>query len=128
MPADKLQPYYDSVAQETFFTWERTSQWLPWMKMGDQEGYLFYSVTGGTVPSLESLPDYIQKDIATRIPLYAHAPKCVLEMPDETSWTYFAKHFDEYLAGDVQFPVPAPEEDFPCKIVPADIAFGQFLQ
>ena len=51
-------------------TWERTSQWLPWMKMGDEDGYMFYSVMGGAVPGIESLPEYMQKDIETRLPLY----------------------------------------------------------
>jgi len=85
------------------------------MKMGALEGYMLYSCTGGTVAGIDNLPQYMRDDIENRLPLFKHAPKCVLDMPDETSWTYFGKHFDDYLKGGVQFPVPAPEEDFPCR-------------
>lgn len=112
-------PTTASATGETFFTWERTSQWLPWMAMGDRPGYLLYSCTGGAVADgVAGLPAYMREDIEARLPLYAHAPECLLDMADETSWTYFDHHFDAYLTGD-QFPVPAPDQVFPCSIVPA---------
>ena len=74
--------------------------------MGAMEGYMLYSCTGGTVNAIDKLPQYMIDDIGNpeRLPLYKHAPKCLLDMPDETEWTYFGKHFDDYLKGGVQFP------------------------
>jgi len=109
----------DSVTSDTFFTWERTSQWLPWMAMGDQQGYLLYSCTGGAVDGINSLPSYMVTDITERLPLYEHAPDCLLDMADETSWTYFQHHFDAFLSND-EFPVPAPVETFPCSVIPVE--------
>merc|ERR1711871_1901475 len=106
-----------SPSVNTWFSWERTSQWLPWMKMGDRPGTLFASTTGSRVSSLNDLPKFIQKDISDRLPLYAQAPHCMQDIPDSTSWTYFSDHFAEYLAGD-QFPVPAPNVSVPCKWKP----------
>merc|ERR1711871_1432936 len=47
-----------SPSVNTWFSWERTSQWLPWMKMGDRPGTLFASTTGSRVSSLSDLPDF----------------------------------------------------------------------
>ena len=115
--ADELKTEGPSISDKAYYAWSRTSQWLPWMKMGDRPGTLLYSTTGSVVDSIDDLPPYMVKDIRERLPLYANAPKCVLDMEDETSWTYFMKNFDAYLNGD-QFPVPAPDVDFPCKVVP----------
>lgn len=101
----------------TWFSWERTSQWLPWMGMGDRPGGTFCSTTGSRVAGLTELPDFIQRDIAQRLQLYAQAPHCILDEADSTSWTYFAEHFASYLRGD-QFPVPAPNVSVACKWKP----------
>ena len=66
---------------------------------------------------MDDLPEYMKKDLDERLPLYKNAPKCVLDMDDDTSWSYFMKNFDAYINGD-QFPLPAPDQDFPCKVKP----------
>jgi hypothetical protein len=49
------------VTKSTFFTWERTSQWLPWMTMGERKGYiqcapdLTHRGCGRTVASVRSI-------------------------------------------------------------------------
>lgn len=110
--------------EKTWFSWERTGQWLPWMKMGDHVGGVFCSTVGSRTP-FDALPEFIRQDIAERLPLYAHAPGCLQDIPESTSWTYFAANFDAYLrardqAGAVQFPVPAPipHEPVPCQFPP----------
>ena len=110
--------------EKMWFSWERNGQWLPWMRMGDHVGGVFCS-TVGSRSSFNALPDFIRTDIATRLPLYEHAPGCLQDIPDSTSWTYFATHFDAYLRdvdapGAVQFPVaaPIPQEPVPCKFAP----------
>lgn len=96
------------------FTWHRVGPWLPWMKMGDRPGVLLYSARGSKVAGYEQLPDVIRADIDSRMPLYRAAPRCLLEQRNETSWSYFAKHFQAFQNGD-RFPVPEPVRDEPCK-------------
>ena len=50
------------------------------------------------------LPAWIVEDVRERLPKYTAAPT-EYETPNETSNSYFIKHFDEYLSGEV-FPLP----------------------
>jgi hypothetical protein len=58
------------------------------------------------VDGFEQLPQLLQDEINTRVPLYRDAPEDQLDTEDMTSWLYFEKHFDAYLAGET-FPIPA---------------------
>ena len=84
--------------------WDRIGPWVPWMKMGDRPGNLVYSAWGGKVATFSELPQLLQEEINTRVPLYKNAPKSQAEIEDMTSWTYFKKHFDAYLRGEI-FPI-----------------------
>jgi hypothetical protein len=75
------------------------------MKMGDRVGQLIYSASGCKVAGFEELPDLLQKQIKTRIPAYRHAPEGHIDSENITSWRYFKRHFDAYLAGK-EFPLP----------------------
>jgi hypothetical protein len=86
-------------------TWTRTGPWLPWMKMKNQPGNLFYSAAIRKLRNFEQLSPSLQKLIESRLPIYKEAPNRFLKVKNETSWTYFHKHFDKYLQG-VQFPIP----------------------
>ena len=98
----------DSVSQLRL-SWDRIGQWLPWIKMGDSSGYLIYRASGSKVNGLTELPQLLQDEINTRVPLYKQAPKAFLDGEDMTSWLYFQKHFQAYLAGEI-FPLPEAEE------------------
>ncbi len=98
-----------SAVSQLHLSWDRIGQWLPWMKMGDRPGYLIYSATGKKVGGLTELPTLLQHEINTRVPLYKNAPQSFLDGEDMTSWLYFQKHFDAYLAGEI-FPIPSAEE------------------
>ena len=89
--------------------WDRIGPWVPWMKMGDRPGQLIYSAYGSKVSGLTELPSILQDEINTRVPLYKNAPKSFLDGEDTTSWVYFQKNFDAYLAG-ATFPLPQAEE------------------
>ena len=89
--------------------WDRIGPWVPWMKMGDRPGQLIYSAYGGKVDGFTELPVILQDEINTRVPLYKNAPKSFLDGEDITSWFYFQKNFDAYLAGKT-FPLPQAEE------------------
>ncbi|WP_414752506.1 DUF1838 domain-containing protein [Anabaena sp. CCY 9910] len=98
-----------SAVSQLKLSWDRIGQWLPWMKMGDRPGNLIYSAFGSKVNGLTELPHILQEEINTRVPLYKQAPKTFSDGEDMTSWLYFQKHFQAYLAGDI-FPLPADEE------------------
>jgi len=80
-------------------SWFRTSQWLPWMKLGTRPGNLLFVVEGFKYLSFTSINTYLQQLIRTRCPLFEHAPTCVVSSPaSQTSWTYFVQHFSSYQA------------------------------
>lgn len=102
-----LELFDDDVqsVSKLWLSWDRIGPWLPWMKMGDRAGHLIYSATGNKVDGFEQLPQLLQAEINTRMPLYRQAPEAQLDTEDMTSWLYFEKHFDAYLAGET-FPIP----------------------
>jgi hypothetical protein len=93
----------DDNLDKVTIAWNRIGPYLPWMKMGSIQGQIVYSTYGSKVESIKHLPDWLQDDVIKRLPLYLHAPKNY-ETPNETAFTYFKKHFDEYLRGE-QFPI-----------------------
>lgn len=106
---DLLNPETTSVSK-LILSWDRIGPWLPWMKMGNRAGHLIYSASGLKVNGFADLPKLLQDEINNRVPLYKNAPQALLDKEDLTSWTYFKKHFEAYLAGDT-FPVPEPEQE-----------------
>ena len=94
-------------------TWTRLGPWLPWMKMKGKPGQLVYSANVRKFQDFEELSPLLRQVIQSRLPMYQEAPRCFLATSNETSWTYFRKHFEEYLEG-AQFPV-AEQSDPPCK-------------
>jgi hypothetical protein len=105
VPAAELNnPEVNSVSKLTL-GWDRIGQWLPWMKMGDSDGEMLYSACGGKVPSFDALPELLQQEINERVPVYKNAPQSFQEEEDMTSWLYFQRHFDAYLARKT-FPIP----------------------
>jgi hypothetical protein len=105
VPTEDLQnPDLNSVSK-LFLSWDRIGPWLPWMKMGDRPGQLIYSGRGVKVNDFTELPELLQNEINTRVPVYKNAPQPPLdEEADMTSWTYFKKHFQAYLSGE-RFPI-----------------------
>jgi hypothetical protein len=94
--------------------WTRVGPWLPWMKMKGKPGYLVYSATGKKVANFEALSPLLKEEIKTRLPLYEEAPRCFLATKNETSWTYFSKHFTAYLQAE-RFPIAAPAMNDVCE-------------
>ena len=96
-------------------SWTRISPFLPWMNMSTEfNGTLVFSAQGTKVYSLNQLDHVLLKEINDRIPIYRNAPNCLLDIPNETSWTYFKKYFAEYLSNTEEFPMAKSEEDAPC--------------
>ena len=99
---------------ELEFSWTRYSPYLPFMKMGNRPGMLFFSAQGAKVKDFNELPAVLKNEINNRVPVYKNAPPCILNSSSESSWTYFAKYFDQYLAG-AEFPIPQASDSTPCK-------------
>ena len=104
-----LDPDRVSVSS-IILSWNRMGPWAPWMKMGAKDGHLIYSASGSKVYTLLDWPQVLQDEVTHHIPLFKEAPKSYREGEDMTSWIYFKKHFDAYLAGE-RFPLPEIEED-----------------
>lgn len=106
---DLLEPDRVSVSN-VILSWTRIGPWPPWMKMGAKPGQLIYSASGSKAEQLSDWPQLLQDEVNHRIPLFKEAPKSFLEdREDMTSWKYFKKHFDAYLAGE-KFPIPETDE------------------
>ncbi len=101
--ADLHNPDVASVTP-LILSWDRIGPWVPWMKMGDRTGQLIYSGLGHKAARFEDLPPVLQAEINAQVPSYREAPTERIEGESITSWRYFQKHFDAYLAGD-RFPL-----------------------
>ena len=75
--------------------WVRISSWLPWMEMNGREGGLYFNAQGAKLNSWDELPQLMKDQIAANYPEYTNAPDGDDTRPNETSWTYFKKIFDE---------------------------------
>jgi hypothetical protein len=98
--ADKAE-LLDANKDKSFPTiaWTRVSKFLPWMKMGDRQGYMIFSGTGKKlIGGYDAMPEPIKKEIAANFPIYNHAPPLDDTRPNETSWTYFKKVMEKKKA------------------------------
>lgn len=95
-------------------TWTRFGPWLPWMKMKGKPGQLVYTTTVRKFQNFNELFPSLQQVILSKVPVYREAPKCILAVENETSWTYFSKNFNSYLKS-ARFPVPETKNDPPCE-------------
>jgi hypothetical protein len=86
---DLLDARKDSA--ETRVGWVRVSGWLPWMKMGDRVGTLYFHTAGRKLARWDDMPERMKQDIAREFPLYRAPPGGDDPRPNETSWTYFKK-------------------------------------
>lgn len=115
--ATELFQYHfnENNLKDVGISWTRVSRFLPWMKMADRPGSLIFHTIGKRVKAYADLHPTVKLAIETRVPNYKYAPTCPLENRNETSWTYFKKHFDSYLKGNVTFPIDLKLEDDICK-------------
>lgn len=75
--------------------WVRLSGWLPWMEMNGRAGMMYFNAQGGKLKSWDELPKLMKAEIAANHPEYRNAPPLNDARPNETSWTFFKKIFDE---------------------------------
>lgn len=113
VPVEQLTNSSLTTATDVSGSWTRVSPWLPWMKMQGKSGQLVYSASLKKTNQFEELSPLIKQQINSKLPIYRSAPKCFLDTKNVTSWTYFQKHYNQYLQG-AQFPVPE-KKDPPCR-------------
>jgi len=71
--------------------WVRIAGWLPWMKMGDRAGEVYFHAAGQKIAQWSDLPDVLKSEIETTYPAWKSPPPVDDTRPNETSWTYFKK-------------------------------------
>jgi hypothetical protein len=76
---------------QTRIGWERIASWLPWMKMGDRAGEVYFHTAGVKLASWDDLPAAFKDEIRANYPAYTAPPPIDDKRPNETSWTYFKK-------------------------------------
>lgn len=82
-------------ADNVNISWARVGQWLPWMEMGDKDGWLMFNGQGKKLTNYELLPKELKEFIAKEHPEFTTAPPLDDKRPNETSWTYFKKWLDK---------------------------------
>lgn len=77
------------------FSWTRISNWLPWMEMADQAGSLVYQCRGYKLPGgIADIPEHLRAFVTSEQQQFLTAPQ-EFTRPNETSWTYFKKHYSK---------------------------------
>lgn len=96
--SDLANPDFSTVP--TTITWNRISPWMPFMRMGDRPGYLLFVCRGRKLEGgFEAMPTQIKDYVMKNKPEYAKPPTEWSE-PNETSWTYFRKLWEQGLIED----------------------------
>jgi Protein of unknown function (DUF1838) len=82
-------------ADNVNISWARVCQWLPWMEMGDKDGWLVYNGQGKKVSDFEKISQPLKDYIHKNYPEFMQAPPLDDKRPNETSWTFFKKWLDK---------------------------------
>ena len=98
---DEMVAKRTKSAKDVVVGWTRVAQWLPWMKMGDKSGTMYFHGVGRKLNNYDELPDFMKNIIDEYYPLYKEAPPITDKRKNETSWTYYKK----ILNGEVSNPV-----------------------
>lgn len=74
-------------------SWSRIGPWLPWMEMGNAQGWLVYHGRSVTLDSAAGLPARLRSYVEAHHPKYLRAPEQWGDS-NETSWTVFKDVID----------------------------------
>ena len=95
---DFLKPKRARIS-DSRISWQRVSQWLPWMKMGDRPGLMIFNATGFSTFDREKIPPQLIAILEERFPDYLTPPPLDDDRPNETTWTITKKAIDERRDG-----------------------------
>jgi hypothetical protein len=82
-------------ADNVNISWARVCQWLPWMEMGDKDGWLIYNGQGKKITNFEQMAQPLKDFIRKNYPEYTQAPPLDDKRPNETSWSFFKKWLEK---------------------------------
>ena len=80
--------------------WVRLSQWLPWMRMGDRDGMLYFHTAGRKTIRWEDVSELMRREVEQRYPAYRNPPPLDDARPNMTSW----KYYDLVRKGEIKAP------------------------
>ena len=80
----------NAASVPTHYSWTRIGPWLPWMKMGQQPGFILYVGHGSKLPDAQALDPVVREYTQKNHPQYLKAPQA-WSQPNETSWTFYRK-------------------------------------
>jgi hypothetical protein len=94
--AQPLDSMLDATTKEASrnIGWLRVSKWLPWMKMGDRAGVVYYHTAGTRVDSIDDLPEPFRTELKTNYAKWLEAPPLDDTRPNMTSWDQFKRLID----------------------------------
>jgi hypothetical protein len=95
--SELLDPKLKTLKTYTL-SWMRTSKWLPWMKMGDRDGFMVFTTVGKRVASIDDLSEPLRSEIRNTYPAYLAPPPLDDARPNVTSWSYFREQIDKTRA------------------------------
>lgn len=75
--------------------WQRIATWLPWMRMGQSEGHLFYRSHIKSLRGVDEISPKIRAYAEKHYPEYFQAPKEWV-IPNESSFEVYAKENDPH--------------------------------
>lgn len=81
-------------------SWERISDWLPWMNMQGREGIMYMHTAGRKLESFDDLGETMKAEIKNNYPEYTSPPPGDDNRKNVTSWQYFK----DVKEGKVQLP------------------------
>ena len=84
----------DSPVAYPVVSWVRLAPWLPWMRMGDRAGMMYFNAMGRKLEGFEQLSATMRDEIAGNYPEYVAPPGLDDTRPNETSWTFMKKIID----------------------------------
>ena len=95
LPEAELLDATTDTVDTVLIGWNRLSNWLPWMQMGDRPGLLIFDAVGMRASSWDELPDILRREIEAEYPLYQSPPPLDDDRPNATSWTNFRDYIQD---------------------------------
>ena len=74
--------------------WFRYSKFLPWMKMGDRTGMMFFTAKAGKIFDLDQVPADMIAETEAYYPEFLSPPRVDDDRPNETSWIGFKNYME----------------------------------
>lgn len=100
MYEDELMDSSIPAAYRKTISWSRVSEWLPWMKMGDRGGVVFFATVGKRAAEIDDLPEPLRTEIRTNYTTYLTPPPLDDDRSNMTSWVSTKQAIDAARAAD----------------------------